>query len=414
MHSQNSVAQTTLEISLQQIEKARSRIKNHVLLTPLARSETLSALTGCDLTLKFENQQFTASFKERGAVNKLLQLSKEECQRGVVAASAGNHSQALARHGSLLGIPTQVVMPKYTPNTKVENTRIFGAEVILQGEKFDDSMAYAIGLSKEQQKTLIHPFDDLDIIAGQGTLGLEMLQQDPTIETVIVPIGGGGLISGVASAFKQVKPKVKVIGVQVNTFNTAYAMFHNVSPTEKPTAATIAEGIAVKRPGDTTGPMMMNLVDEVVEVSEQQIEAAVFTLLEIEKTVSEGAGAASLAAVMSHAHLVKGRTAVLITGGNIEMMVLANVLQRGLVRTKRLVRIRVYIADVPGALGKLAEYLGKLDSNIVDINHLRTMHTSTIGAQPLDILLQLCGEEQADLVVHELREHGYEVETLEN
>ena len=401
-------------IPLKQIQEAHARIREHVRYTPLLQSEILSKLTGVDLTLKYENQQVTAAFKERGAVNKLLLLSAEERARGVVAASAGNHAQGIARHAGLLHIPIRIVMPKYTPNTKVENTKALGAEVDLVGEKFDQSMQFARELAHKEGRTLVHPFDDLDVIAGQGTLGIEILEQDSSIDTVIVPIGGGGLICGVVSAVKQIKPSVRVLGVQVDTFNTAYAMFYDVPPTEKRTAMTIAEGMAVKRPGEITGPMMKELIDDIVEVSEEEIERAIFTLLEVKKTVVEGAGAAPLAALFRHAHLVTGRTALLVTGGNIEMMVLANVIERGLVRSKRLIRLRVLVADVPGSLAKLTQYLGTLDSNIVDITHQRKLHTSTLGAQPIDVLIHLCGEEQADHVVLRLREVGYEVEILVN
>lgn len=401
-------------VPLKQIQEARERIREHILYTPLIRSDRLSRLTGVDLTLKYENQQFTASFKERGAVNKLLLLSPEERSKGVVAASAGNHAQGIARHAGLLNIPIRIVMPRYTPNTKVESTKALGAEVDLVGDRFDESMQFTRELAVTTGRTLVHPFDDLDVIAGQGTIGVEILEQDPSIDTVIVPIGGGGLICGVVSAVKQIKPTIRVLGVQVDTFNTAYAMFYDLPPTEKTTAMTIAEGMAVKRPGEITGPMMKELLDDIVEVTEEEIEQAIFTLLEVKKTVVEGAGAAPLAALFRHSHMATGRTALLVTGGNIEMMVLANVIERGLVRSKRLIRLRVLVADIPGSLAKLTQHLGKLDSNIVDITHQRKLHTSTLGAQPIDVLIHLCGEEQADHVVEQLRTEGYEVDVLVN
>lgn len=400
------------QIKLESIRAAKERISSQVVRTQLSRSETLSSETGCDLALKYENHQFTASFKERGALNKLLLLTDEQRKHGVVAASAGNHAQALARHGQLLGIPVHVVMPKFTPNTKVENTKVFGAKVTIQGENVDGSMSLARDLAREYSYTLVHPFDDINVIEGQGTLGLELLEQDPTIETIVVPIGGGGLASGIASAVKQVKPTVRVIGVQVDTFNTAYAQFHGLEPTEERSALTIAEGIAVKRPGAVTRPLLMSLLDEVVQVTEQQIESAIFTLLEIEKTVVEGAGAAALAAVTAHPDIAKGRTALIVSGGNIEMITLSAVLQRGLVRKSRLVRLRVIMPDVPGSLAKLAQHLGLLDSNIVDIVHRRTSHSSTIGAQPLDIIVHLCGEEESEFVVGSLRRQGYDAKIL--
>lgn len=402
------------EVKLESIRAARERIKGRIVNTQFSRSETLSSETGCDLSFKFENHQFTASFKERGALNKLLLLNRDQQKHGVVAASAGNHAQALARHGQLLGIPVHVVMPKFTPNTKVEHTKVFGAKVTIHGENVDGSMDLAKELAEEYSYTLVHPFDDVNVIEGQGTIGLELLEQEPDIETIVAPIGGGGLISGIASAVKQVKPSVRVIGVQVDTFNTAYAHYHRLDPTEKGSALTIAEGIAVKRPGTITGPLILSLLDDVVQVTEQQIESAIFTLLEIEKTVVEGAGAASLAAVIANPHIARGPTALIVSGGNIEMMVLSAVLQRGLVRKNRLVRLRVVLPDVPGSLAKLAQQLSLLDSNIVDIVHRRTFSSSTIGAQPLDILLHLCGEEESEFVLSTLRKQGYEANILVN
>ena len=399
-------------IPIADIRAARARIETRVQRTELAPSETLSALHGRDLWLKYENHQFTASFKERGALNKLLLLNEEQRYTGVVAASAGNHAQALARHCALLDIPAYVIMPKFTPNTKVQNTKIFGATVLLVGEKVDESMECAAEFAEEFGLALVHPFDDQEVIAGQGTIGIELLEQNPEIDTIVVPIGGGGLIAGVASAAKQIKPSVRVIGVQVNTFNTAYARFHGLQPTEKKSAITIAEGIAVKRPGAITGPMIESLLDDVVEVSERDIETAVFDLLEIEKTVVEGAGAASLAAVDAHPEIANGTTALILTGGNIDMMTLASVLQRGLVRTSRLVQLRVMLPDIPGSLATLANYLGELDSNIVDISHRRMHPTSSLSAQPTDILVHLCGEEQTSSVVNALRSRGYDVSVL--
>lgn len=402
------------KVSLEQIQQAYERVRYHVLKTPLNQSETLSAIADRDLYLKFENLQFTASFKERGSVNKLLLLDDVARQRGVIAASAGNHAQALSRHCQLLGIPARIVMPKYTPNTKVENTKIFGAEVILEGERFDESMRHAIELQEQYGYTLVHPFDDLDVIAGQGTIGLELLDQEPRLETVVVPIGGGGLISGIASAIKQLAPNIRIVGVQVETFMSAYARFHGISDYEIGSAMTVAEGIAVKQPGEFTFEIIQNCVDDIVVVSELDVENAMFMLLEIEKTVVEGAGAISLAAALKHPDTIHGRTAIIVSGGNVEMITLTNILQRGLVRSHRLVNLRVLVADVPGALAKLTRYLGNLDSNIVDIAHRRTLADSTLGAQPIDVLLHLCGEEQEDHVVGELRKNGYEVEVLES
>ena len=401
-------------VTLDRINAAYERVRSFVLKTPLTRSETLSTISGRELYLKFENLQFTASFKERGAVNKLLPLNERARERGVITASAGNHAQGLARHGQLLGIPVRIVMPKYTPNTKVENTKIFGATVILEGERFDDSMRHALQLQEQLGYTLVHPFDDLEIIAGQGTIGLELLEQNPEIETVVVPIGGGGLISGIASAIKQIKPSIRIVGVQVETFGSAHAVFHGISDYEVGTAMTVAEGIAVKKPGELTSEIIREFVDDIVLVSELDIERAIFMLIEIEKTVVEGAGAIPLAAALKHPDSMQGQTALIISGGNIEIFTLANILKRGLARSHRLVNLRILVADVPGALAKLTRFLGNLNSNIVDIAHRRTLAASTLGAQPIDVLLHLCGEEQEEQVVAALRKNGYAVEVLQN
>ena len=397
-------------ITLNSIVRAQKAIKGHVVRTPLVPSSTLSSMTGCDLLLKCENQQFTSSFKERGALNKLLSLTHEEKANGVIAASAGNHAQALAKHASRMNIPVQIVMPKFTPNTKVENTRVFGADVMLEGSHVAETIAYVKQTAEVRNLTVIHPFDDEYVIQGQGTIGMELLEQCSKLGSIIVPVGGGGLISGIAAAVKQQRPQVRVVGVQIESFNAAYALFRGEEATRSIPATTVAEGIAVKQPGILTGPLISDLVDDIVVVSEQDTEAAIFMLLEIEKTVVEGAGAVPLAAVMRYPNIARGKTALILSGGNIDMMMLGAVLQRGLVRSSRLVRICVDIPDVPGSLAKLANELGALDSNIVEIDHRRAHKESTVGAMTVDVLLHLCGEEQADHVVHALSEQGYHVD----
>ncbi|MGD8415484.1 MAG: pyridoxal-phosphate dependent enzyme, partial [Pseudomonadales bacterium] len=324
----------------------------------------------------------------------------------------GNHAQALAYHGQRLGIPTCIVMPRSTPNTKVEQTRVFGAEIHLEGSVFDETRAYTEQLVADRGLVLVHPYDDPRVMAGQGTVGLEMLEQQPELETVVVPVGGGGLISGVAVAVKSIRPGIRVVGVQMQRFNALAAAYHDRAARVAP-PATVAEGIAVKSPGRRTLPIIREQVDEMLEVTEEQVEDAVFRLIEIEKTVVEGAGAAALAAVMSHRPAFEGRkTGVILSGGNIDMLVLASILERGMVRTGRLVHLQVEIADVPGALGELTRLLGEFGSNIVDIAQERTFGGSSVRATLVELSLQMRGEEQIDQVLDGLRSHGYEVMLL--
>lgn len=397
-----------MAITLDAIRAARQRVGPHVAQTPLTRSTVLSAMLGADLHLKHENLQFTASFKERGALNRLLLLGADARRQGVVAMSAGNHAQALAHHGSRLGVPVTIVMPRTTPNAKVAHTRVFGAEVLLHGSQFAETLAFTQQLAAERSLTLIHPFDDEAVIAGQGTLGLELLEQLPDMDTVVVPVGGGGLISGVAVAAKALRPEVAIVGVQAERFSTAAALFNGraASPT-KP--GTVAEGIAVERPGELTMPIIDAHVDALVTVSEREIERAIFALLEVEKTVVEGAGAAALAAVWANPELAKGKTVLVLSGGNIDMMILTSVLQRGLVRSRRLVRLAVELPDVPGSLAALAAIFGELDSNIVDIVHQRTFRASSARTSVVEIVLEMHGEEQVEAVAEALRQRGYDV-----
>ncbi len=396
-------------MELDDIIAAGRRLAGQVSRTPLVRSETLSRMRGVDLSLKMENLQFTASFKERGALNCLLQLSTEERHRGVIAMSAGNHAQGLAYHSQRLGIPTCIVMPRSTPNAKVEQTRVFGAEIHLEGAAFDETLAFTEDLASERALVLVHPYDDPRVIAGQGTIGLELLEQQDDLETVVVPVGGGGLISGIATALKARKPEVRIVGVQVERFSAAHAAFHGRNPgTLKP--GTVAEGIAVKSPGRHTMPIITSLVDDMLTVSEEAVEQAVFDLLEIEKTVVEGAGAVGLAAVTAHpGEFEDQKTTLILSGGNIDMMILASILQRGMVRSGRLVRMTVEIPDVPGALGELTRLLGEFDSNIIDIGQERTFGGSSVRATLVRLSLQMRGEEQVSQVVGGLVSRGYEV-----
>ena len=377
-------------------------------VTPLAPSRTLSALTKRELVLKFENLQFTASFKERGALNRLCLLSEDERKRGVVAMSAGNHAQALAYHGGRLDVPVTIVMPKNTPNAKVRQTSVFGAEVLLRGDTFAATLAVTQELAAKRGATLIHPFDDEAVIAGQGTLGLELLEQAPDLHTIVVPVGGGGLIAGVAVAVRSIRPDIRIVGVQTERFAAVHdALQGNESRTTRP--GTVAEGIAVETPGSITLPIIREHVDRVVTVTEPEIEDAVFALLEVEKTVTEGAGACPLAAVKAYPDIgAGGVTALVLTGGNIDMMILSSILQRGLVRTRRLVRIKVEAPDVPGAMADLTRILGDLDSNIVDIAHQRAFAAATVRTTAIEFVLQMRGKEQVEAVLDSLRGAGYD------
>jgi len=401
-----------MDVTLTDVRQAQERIAGRVLRTPAAKSHTLSAQLGCDLYIKFENQQFTASFKERGALNSLL-VNATAARDGVIAMSAGNHAQALAYHGALCGLATTIVMPRITPNAKVQATRTLGAEVLLHGSRFDETLEFTQALAAEQGLFLVHPFDAPEVIAGQGTLALELLEQVPDLDVIVVPIGGGGLISGVACVVKALKPSVEVVGVQVERFQTAHALFHDQPVPPAGRDGTVAEGIAVQMPGQLTRTLIRRWVDDVALVSEQQVEQAIFDLLEIEKTVAEGAGAVGLALVRAQPERFAGRrVAMILCGGNIDMMILSSVLQRGMVRSHRLVRLQVEIPDTPGALANLTRLLGELDSNIVDIQHQRAFGGSSVRATLVELVLQLRGEEQMSGVTEVLTHHGYDVSTI--
>ena len=400
-------------IAFDDILAAARRIEGSVTRTPLAKSRTLSALIGANVFLKFENLQFTASFKERGALNRLLTMPAAQRAAGVVAMSAGNHAQALAHHGKRLGVPTVIVMPRHTPNAKVEQTRVFGAEVSLHGASFDETLGFTQELAARRELTLIHPFDDPAVVAGQGTVGLEIMADGPDMDALIVPVGGGGLIAGTSLAAKSATPGIEVVGAQAERFAAVAERFHGGAARPSPAFGTVAEGIAVKSPSALTLGMIERWVDDVVTVSEEEIESAVFTLLEVEKTVAEGAGAAALAAAFKHRERFAGRNvAVVVSGGNIDMMALSSLLQRGLVRRRRLVRLRVELPDVPGALSALTGILGELDSNIIEIDHQRAFGASSVGATLVDLTLRMRGEEQAEVVLKALADAGYAAQSL--
>jgi threonine dehydratase len=395
-------------IRLQDIQDAAKRIAGAVEHTPFVPSRTLSRLTGAQVFLKFENLQFTASFKERGALNKLLSLGESERKRGVIAMSAGNHAQAVAYHAARLGIPAVIVMPHGSPNTKIKNTRVHGAEVVLEGETLADAASHARSRAAADQLVFVHPYEDERVIAGQGTLGVEMLEAVPDLDALVVPIGGGGLISGIAVAAKSLSKKVQVYGVESKTYSAMHQRL-NGQPV-KVGGDTIAEGMAVKDVGDIAYAIIRQKVDEVLLLEEETIERAVVALIEIEKTVAEGAGAAALAALLEHpARFAGKRVGIPISGGNIDSRVLASVLMRGLVRDGRLVRLRVTMPDVSGSLAKVAAHIAAAGGNIVEVQHQRIFGTASVRSPEVEFLVETRDRDHTDALIRSLEEQGIRV-----
>ena len=395
-------------VSLGDIRAAAQRIAGAIEHTPCVHSRTLSRLTGAQVWLKFENLQFTASFKERGALNKLLCLSAAERKRGVIAMSAGNHAQAVAYHAARLGIPAVIVRPKGSPNTKVKNTRVHGAEVVLEGESLADAGRHAFERAARDNLVFVHPYEDPLVIAGQGTAGLELLAAVPDLDVLVVPIGGGGLISGIATAAKALKPDIRIFGVESKTYPSMYQRL-NGQPIQVG-GDTIAEGIAEKDVGDIAFGIVKRLVEEVLLVEEETIERAVVALIEIEKTVAEGAGAAALAALLEHPGRFAGkRVGLPISGGNIDSRVLASVLMRGLVRDARLVRLRVTMPDVSGSLAKVAGLIAAGGGNIVEVQHQRIFGTSSVRSPEVEFLIETRDRDHTDLLLQSLGTSGIKV-----
>lgn len=399
-------------LTLADVRAAAERISGQVVRTPTLYSKTLSNITGADIWLKFENLQFTAAYKERGALNALLQLTEEQRSRGVIAASAGNHAQGLSYHGTRLGMPVTIVMPKTTPTVKVMQTESVGGKVVLEGETFDEAYAHARKLEGELGLTFVHPFDDPRVAAGQGTVALEMLEDAPEIETLVVPIGGGGLLSGMGTAARGIKPGIGLVGVQAQLFPSMYAKLKHL---DLPCGGdTLAEGIAVKEPGEFTSKVLANIVDDVVLVSEAALESAVAVLLQIEKTVVEGAGAAGLAAVMTHKKRFAGRkVGIVLCGGNIDTRLLANVLLRDLARSGRLGRLRITLQDRPGALFKVVEEFNRHQVNILEVWHQRIFTSLPAKGLTAEIECEARDREQIDRLVAGLRAKGYDLEQVE-
>jgi threonine dehydratase len=395
-------------VTLDDIRAAAQRIAGATERTPFVHSQTLSRLTGAEVFLKFENLQFTASFKERGALNKLLSLSDEERRRGVIAMSAGNHAQAVAYHAARLGIPAIIVMPEGSPNTKIKNTRVHGAEVVLAGKSLAESASHARERAARDHLVFVHPYEDPLIIAGQGTVALEMLQAVPDLDILAVPVGGGGLVSGMAIAAKGLNPKIRVFGVESRTYPSMHQRLKGL-PIEVG-GDTIAEGIAVKDVGDIAFGIIQELVEEVLVVEEETIERAVVALIEIEKTVAEGAGGAALGALIEHPARFKGkRVGLPVSGGNIDSRVLASVLMRGLVRDARLVRLRVTMPDISGSLAKVATLIAQGGGNIVEVQHQRIFGTASVRSPEVEFLVETRDREHTDALVRSLTEKGIRV-----
>lgn len=397
------------ELTLAEIQAARQRIRDAVYYTPCERSQAISTLTGQQVYLKLENRQMSGSFKERGALNKILTLSPEQSSRGIIAASAGNHAQGVSYHATQRGIRATIVMPQTTPLVKVTATRRFGAEVILHGANYDEAFAEAMRRRDAENLTFIHPFDDPVVIAGQGTIGLELLEQVPQLEAVVVPIGGGGLIAGIACALKSINPAIHVVGVQTSRLPSMQAAVAATEPVTLEAATTIADGIAVRRAGAVTLPLVEQYVDEIVTVEEDEIASAILLLLEREKMLAEGAGAAALAALLQQktSLAVGAHTAVLVCGGNIDVTLLSRIIERGLVQDGRLIRLRIHLLDRPGALVELSQLIASHGVNIVDTLYNRAYYGVNLGDTTIDITMETRGKDQVTELLAALDSEGY-------
>ncbi len=392
------------------IQAAQRRLRDSIYYSPCPHSQMLSALTGREIFLKLENLQMTGSFKERGALNRIALLTPEQASRGVIAASAGNHAQGVAHHATKRGIRSLIVMPQQTPLVKVTATRNFGAEVVLHGANYDEAFAEAMRLQESTGMNFIHAFDDAAVMAGQGTIGLELMEQVHDLDAVVVPIGGGGLIGGIACAIKESQPGIKVIGVQTARLPSMMAAMKQGGPVTLDPATTIADGIAVRRAGEITFPVVDRYVDEIVTVDEDEIASAILVLLEREKTLAEGAGAAALAALLQRRPKLipeGARTAVLVCGGNIDVTLLSRIIERGLVQDGRLIRLRIHLLDKPGALADLTKLIAVHRANIVDTLHNRAYYGVNLGDTVIDITMETRGRDQVTELLTALSAEGY-------
>jgi threonine dehydratase len=397
-----------VSVGIADVEAAAARLHGQVLDTPCVESRTLGQILGCHVFLKFENLQFTASFKERGALNKLATLlASGQPIKGVIAASAGNHAQGVAHHAQRLGLRAVIVMPQHTPTVKVERTRGFGAEVVLHGDTFDQARDRALQMAAEQGLTFVHPFDDEAVIAGQGTIGLEMLRAQPDLDTLVIAVGGGGLISGIATAVRALKPGMQIIGVQTSRFPAMVNVVKGTAHAQG--ASTIAEGIAVGQPGQITRQIIKAQVDDLVLVDEGDIEQAIVMLLEIEKTLVEGAGAAGLAALLKDpARFAGKKVGLVLCGGNIDPLLLAAILERGMVRAGRLARIKVNARDTPGVLARITAIVAEAGANIDEVHHQRAFSMLSVQSVEVELVLQTRNPAHVQDVVARLGDAGFE------
>ena len=414
-------------VNLSHIQSALVRVRKSIHVSPCTRSETFSELTGNSIYLKLENRQRTGAYKERGALNKLLSLTAEERSQGVIAASAGNHAQAVAYHASNLGIRARIVMPLATPLIKVSATRGYGGDVVLHGANYDEAYEEAMRLGAQDRLTFVHAFNDDEVIAGQGTLGLELLEQHPDLELVVVPVGGGGLIGGIGCALKETNPRIQVVGVQPARLPSVKVALSEGKPVTLPSAVTIADGIAVRRTGELTLPLIQKYVDDIVTVEEEEIANAVLLLLEREKTLAEGAGAAAVAALVNRCiptirdsmtpdSMIGDKTGkkviAIVSGGNIDVTLLARIIERGLVKDGRLVRLRVHLPDYPGALHRLTGILAQHRANIVETSYDRAYHNVNLGDTAIDITMETRGPDHIAELISALGANGYTHEKI--
>ena len=400
-----------MTVSASDIKAAAKEIEGEVMRTPLVAAPRLSEILGCELYLKLENQQYTGSFKDRGALNKLKSLTAEQAGYGVIAMSAGNHAQGVAHHARRLGIPATIVMPEFAPFTKVERTRELGARVVLLGDTLDASAVAAREIADQENLTFVHPYDDPKIVAGQGTIGFEMLEDQPELDTIVVPIGGGGIISGIAIAAKSVKPEIEIYGVEAGLFPSMYQAINELAPSAG--GQTLADGIAVKNPGALTRPIIEELVEDILLVDEALIETAVHVLVEQQKIVAEGAGAAGVAALMKEKERFAGRkVGAVICGGNIDVRLLSWVLTRGLVRDGRMVRLRIGIIDRPGVLANVARLIGETGGNIIEVYHQRLFYDVPAKQAEVDAVIETRSAEHVHEIIAALEAGGFPTRVL--
>jgi threonine dehydratase len=400
-------------VTLESVQDARRRIQSAVYFSPCPFSHNISELSGEPVYLKLENLQRTGSFKERGALNRILTLSDHEKKHGVIAASAGNHAQGVAFHAKNNGITAKIVMPVMTPLVKVNATKAYGAHVVLHGDGYDEAYDEACRLAQREELTFVHPFDDEAVIAGQGTIGLELLEQVPDLEAIVVPIGGGGLISGIACAVKETKPSVRIIGVQAARMPSMLEALKAHQPTTIASNPTIADGIAVRRAGEKTLQLIQKYVDDVVAVEEEEIASGILTLLEREKMLAEGAGAAAVAALLHRKTKLKNKkTVALVCGGNIDVTLLSRIIQRGLVKDARLVRMQIHLSDRPGSLHQLTKIIAAHHANIVELQFDRAYYGVSLGDTLIDVTLETRGKDQIQRILEALTEAGYRHERV--